>query len=114
MKHNVTLNCLRVVDELNEIYGSEYYLPVEYIYLDGQHFIKGFGKYLFDSERYPYEETVVQIFNVINKEINERILKVVHDLWIEKVKFEVLSAIHEETGDYGNIYTSVEDVLENL
>jgi hypothetical protein len=41
---------MEIVDDINETYGSTHYLPAEYMFSDGVHFIKAFGKYVYDSD----------------------------------------------------------------
>mgnify|MGYP000055559412 CR=1 FL=1 len=41
---------MEIVDDINETYGSTHYLPAEYMFSGGVHFIKAFDKYIYDSD----------------------------------------------------------------
>jgi hypothetical protein len=41
---------MEIVDDINETYSSTHYLPAEYMFSNGVHFIKAFGKYVYDSD----------------------------------------------------------------
>lgn len=64
---------IEIVDEINDLYGSTYYLPAEYVFSDGVHFIKAFGEYIWDSDNCG-AVSLSTIKSLAYREMNIRIL----------------------------------------
>ena len=101
----------RIVDKINIQYGTEHYLPAEYLWQDHVHHVKVFGKIVWDSDNCSAksESTITRL---VYREINKHILI---NVWKEQVncmKEEVLWKLNDEGLDK-ELITKFEDYFEN-
>lgn len=101
----------RIVDKINDQYGTEHYLPAEYIWQDHVHHVKAFGKIVWDSDSCDAtSESTIE--HLVYREINKYVLV---NVWKEQVKCmkdDILGILEDEVVAAGHI-KSVEDYFEN-
>lgn len=101
----------QIVDKINDLYGTEHYLPAEYVWQDHVHHVKAFGKIVWDSDNFDTtsESTITRS---VCREINKYVLV---NVWKEQVKCmkdDILGILEDEVVAAGHI-KSVGDYFEN-
>jgi hypothetical protein len=84
-----------IVDNINDQYGTAHYLPAEYIWQDHVHYLKAFGKIVWDSDNCDATSTST-IEGLVYRYINNYILV---NIWKEQATFfkdEVLWKLKDE------------------
>lgn len=101
----------RIVDKINDQYGTQHYLPAEYVWQDHVHYLKAFGKIVWDSDNCDAtSESTIE--HLVYREINKYVLV---NVWKEQVKCmkdDILGILEGEVVAEGHI-KSVEDYFEN-
>ena len=72
---------IEIVDEINDLYGSTQYLPAEYMFSNGVHFIKAFGEYIWDSDNCS-ATSASTVKGLVFREMNIRILS---PIWEQQI-----------------------------
>uniref|UniRef100_A0AB39AJE0 Uncharacterized protein n=1 Tax=Vibrio phage P018-4 TaxID=3229728 RepID=A0AB39AJE0_9CAUD len=85
----------RIVDKINDQYGTKHYLPAEYIWQDHIHYVKAFGKIVWDSDNCDAtsESTITHL---VYREINKYVLVNVWKEQVEYMKDEIIWKLNDE------------------
>lgn len=99
---------IEIVDELNETYGSSHYLPAEYLFSDGVHHVKAFGKIIYDSSNCDATSpnTIKHLaYRVLN-------LYVLSPIWKQQVECMQDDLSHMLANESNSLKGSVRDYFE--
>lgn len=84
-----------IVDKINDQYGTEHYVPAEYVWQDHVHCVKAFGKIVWDSDSCDAtSESTIE--HLVYREINKYVLV---NVWKEQVrcmKDEIIWKLNDE------------------
>lgn len=93
---------IEIVNEINDLYGSTQYLPAEYMFADGIHFIKAFGEYIWDSDNCS-ATSISTIKGLAYREMNIRVLNPIWEQQTicmqEDLKYLLKGKVDEDTMD---------------
>ena len=91
-----------IVDEINNNYGNEHFLPAEYIYQDNTHYVKAFGKFVWDSANSDATSPST-IKHLVYYTLNNRILANVWKSQTEYLKDEIEHIMHTEADEVSSV-----------
>lgn len=91
-----------IVDEINNLYGNEHFLPAEYVYQDGVHYVKVFGKFVWDSGNSD-ATSPSSIKHLVYYVLNNHILVNVWKSQTEYLKEELEYIMHTEAEEVSSI-----------
>lgn len=101
----------RIVDKINDQYGTEHYLPAEYVWQDHVHYVKAFGKIVWDSDNCDATSEST-IYYLCDQYIQKYILVNIWKQQVDCMKDDILGILEEEVVAAGHI-KSVEVYFEN-
>ncbi|WNO47327.1 hypothetical protein [Vibrio phage vB_VibM_10AMN] len=85
----------RIVDKINDQYGTEHYLPAEYIWQDYVHHVKAFGKIVWDSDSCDATSEST-IYYLCDRYIQKYILVNIWKQQVECMKDEIIWKLNDE------------------
>ena len=101
----------QIVNKINDQYGTQHYLPAEYIWKDNIHYVKAFGKIVWDSDNCD-ETSVLAIEHLVYDEINSYILVNIWKEQVECLRDEILWKLKDSEVE-DDLYESFEGYFEN-
>ena len=106
---------IEIVDEINNLYGNEHFLPAEYIYQDGIHYVKAFGKFVWDSDNSDATSDDA-IKHLVYYVLNNHILVDVWKSQVDYLKGEVEYILHTEAEEVSSdkVLDFLREELESL
>lgn len=82
-----------IVDEINEVYGTDTFLPCKYTWQDGVDYVKCFGKFIWDSENYTTESK-----SVVRDMCYYNLNKILNPVWkqqLEALKGDIMHHVND-------------------
>ena len=102
-----------IVDEINNLYGNEHFLPAEYIYQDNIHYVKAFGKFVWDSDNNDATSPST-IKHSVYYRLNNHILVDVWKSQTEYLEDEVVFILETEEDPIERVKEFLREELETL